>query len=242
MRFVLSGTFGEFSEVREGAHTGIDLAMEEGTTLRTLFDGVVYAIRDYGNQNIGKGVVVKASDGNYHIYGHMSKINVEKGQELNGGDMIGLSGNTGDSTDGHLHFGIQKPSGEFIDPTQYAEPLAAITGDVSPLEIVNAVNTVESGGFWDGIKEFFIGNDQIARYRAEKGEAFWDWLFGKVGDGFVHLWDLFVIYLPDIIGYTTMGAGIFIVISSMMSKGGMLKTLGWYFASFVLAAIILGNV
>jgi hypothetical protein len=129
MKFQLSGKFGELSEVRNfKPHNGIDIAMPEGTELRSIADGIVYAIRDYGNANIGKGVVIKADDGNYHIYGHMSKISIEKGDPINAGDFIGESGSTGNSTGGHFHFGIQKPNGEFIDPTPLADLIAQLSG------------------------------------------------------------------------------------------------------------------
>lgn len=55
-------------------------------------------------------------------------------------------------------------------------------------------------------------------------------------------WDLFVINLPDIMGYTTIAAGAFIIISSMLGKGSLMKTISWYTAFLILALTILGGV
>lgn len=54
-------------------------------------------------------------------------------------------------------------------------------------------------------------------------------------------WQWFLINLPDILGYTTIGAGILIILSAMAGKG-VVKPLAWYFAAFIIAACILGSV
>jgi hypothetical protein len=54
-------------------------------------------------------------------------------------------------------------------------------------------------------------------------------------------WQWFLINLPDILGYTTIGAGILIILSAMAGKG-VVKPLAWYFGAFIIAACILGSV
>lgn len=134
MKFRISSEYGVMEEVRNGVHSGIDLAMPEGTELRSLLDGHVENV--FNNEgNIGNGVIIETDEGTQLIYGHMKEINVNVGDEINAGEFIGLSGNTGNSTGPHLHFGM-KQGGELIDPTEYAEPLANISGqiDVGRLE------------------------------------------------------------------------------------------------------------
>ncbi len=239
MKFVLSGAFGELSQVRDGKHTGIDLQMETGTTLRSLMDGKVYAVRDYGSENIGKGVVIKTDDGNYHIFGHMDKVTVSKGDEINGGDVIGLSGNTGDSTGPHLHFGIQDSSGNFVDPTQYGEELASISGDVPGSVIMSVVSTVDSQGFGGWIL------DKYNNFAEGAINAEMEWVLKPIGHFIkfltLEMWEWFVANLPEIMGYTTMAAGVFVILSAMVGKGGMVKTLAWYFGFFILATCILAG-
>jgi hypothetical protein len=129
MKFRMSSKFGSLEEIRDHPHNGIDLAMPEGTTLRSIADGVIERITDYGSESIGKGVIIKLEDGSRAIYGHMSDIDVKVGEAIKAGEVIGLSGNTGHSTGAHLHFGLWK-NGEYIDPTPMADTLANISGDV----------------------------------------------------------------------------------------------------------------
>jgi hypothetical protein len=127
MKFRITSEYGELSEVREGIHNGIDISMKSGTELRSFMDGVVIDKFD-GSTNIGEGVKIRLENGQEAIYGHMSDVSVSIGQRLDKGDLIGLSGSTGNSTGGHLHFGI-KENGQFIDPTNYYDSIVAMSGD-----------------------------------------------------------------------------------------------------------------
>ncbi|WP_353618643.1 M23 family metallopeptidase [Bacillus sp. ISL-37] len=116
----ITSRFGEVSSVHSKPHTGIDIALPEGTPLKSITEGVVQSVVDYGSENIGKGVIVQLADGKTAIYGHLSDIKVKAGQIVKEGDLLGLSGNTGRSTGPHLHFGM-KENGQFIDPTKFIE-------------------------------------------------------------------------------------------------------------------------
>ena len=155
MKFRLSAKFGELSPVRDfKPHSGIDLAMPEGTTLRSIADGVVDRVFD-GSGAIGKGLSVKMPDGTRAIYGHMNEVKAHVGEHVNAGEVIGLSGNTGNSTGPHLHFGMKDASGHVIDPTPHAEQLANISGDhVTPGVLTSLFNNHATQGpitrlFWD---------------------------------------------------------------------------------------------
>jgi murein DD-endopeptidase MepM/ murein hydrolase activator NlpD len=54
---------------------------------------------------------------------HLSNVQVVEGQILNYGDVVGLSGNTGNSTGAHLHYGIRQKTGEksavWLNPQNY---------------------------------------------------------------------------------------------------------------------------
>lgn len=109
-------------------HTGIDLAMPEGTTLRSIGNGVVDKVFS-GNTSIGKGVSIRMPDGSHTLYGHLSEVKAHVGERIHAGEIIGISGNTGNSTGPHLHFGMKDASGHWTDPTSQADKLASITGD-----------------------------------------------------------------------------------------------------------------
>jgi hypothetical protein len=129
MKFRLTGKYGELSPVRDfKAHSGIDFAMPEGTTLRSVTSGVVDQVYN-GTGNIGYGLSIRMPNGTRTIYGHLSEIKAHVGDKIHAGDVIGLSGNTGNSTGPHLHFGMKNASGQFVDPTPYADKLQSITGD-----------------------------------------------------------------------------------------------------------------
>ncbi|MEV6249743.1 LysM peptidoglycan-binding domain-containing M23 family metallopeptidase [Streptomyces sp. NPDC051742] len=102
-----------------GYHTGADFIASSGTTVRAVGAGTVVSAGwsgAYGNE-----VVIQHADGNYSQYAHLSSLAVSSGQAVTGGQQIGLSGSTGNSTGPHLHFEIRtSPSyGSDIDPLGY---------------------------------------------------------------------------------------------------------------------------
>ncbi|MET4921090.1 LysM peptidoglycan-binding domain-containing M23 family metallopeptidase [Streptomyces sp. PSRA5] len=102
-----------------GYHTGVDFAASSGTTVKAVGPGTVVSAGwagSYGNE-----VVIKHDDGQYSQYAHLSSLAVSAGQSVGGGDQIGLSGSTGNSTGPHLHFEIRTgPSyGSDVDPLAY---------------------------------------------------------------------------------------------------------------------------
>lgn len=102
-----------------GYHTGVDFSASTGTTVRAVGAGTVVSAGwsgAYGNE-----VVIRHTDGRYSQYAHLSQLSVSSGQSVTGGQTIGLSGSTGNSTGPHLHFEIRTgPSyGSDIDPLAY---------------------------------------------------------------------------------------------------------------------------
>ncbi|MFE3324345.1 peptidoglycan DD-metalloendopeptidase family protein [Streptomyces sp. NPDC059176] len=102
-----------------GYHTGVDFVASAGTSVKAVGPGSVVSAGwagAYGNQ-----VVIKHDDGTYSQYAHLSALSVSAGQGVKGGDQVGLSGSTGNTTGPHLHFEIRTTPnyGSDIDPLAY---------------------------------------------------------------------------------------------------------------------------
>ncbi|MER7953153.1 LysM peptidoglycan-binding domain-containing M23 family metallopeptidase [Streptomyces sp. NPDC096030] len=102
-----------------GYHTGVDFIASSGTSVKAVGAGTVYSAGNSGSY--GNEVVIQHADGTFSQYAHLSSLNVSAGQTVTGGQEIGLSGSTGNSTGPHLHFEIRTgPSyGSDIDPLAY---------------------------------------------------------------------------------------------------------------------------
>lgn len=87
-------------------HNGIDIATPYGASMPPLFacyDGVVTR-SGWDPWGLGLHIRIKHSNGYETIYGHMSRLDVGYGDEVERGDVIGLMGSTGRSTGPHVHF------------------------------------------------------------------------------------------------------------------------------------------
>ncbi len=98
-------------------HKGIDIGAPMGEPIYASKGGVVIAA-GYNEGGYGNMVEIDHGDGILTLYGHMSAIAVETGQEVLAGEMIGLVGSTGRSTGPHLHFEIIV-DGYNVDPLEY---------------------------------------------------------------------------------------------------------------------------
>lgn len=83
-------------------HGGIDLVCSVGTSVMASNTGVV--VEAGWNGSYGYTVLLAHSDGRRTRYAHLSRILVSYGQSVTQGQVIALSGNTGNSTGPHLHF------------------------------------------------------------------------------------------------------------------------------------------
>jgi murein DD-endopeptidase MepM/ murein hydrolase activator NlpD len=117
-----------FGAVRPtGSHNGVDYPVPIGTPVASAAPGVVIGVGE--DDTSGKFVRVRHPDGSISSYAHLDSIGVARGDTVDGGAVLGASGNTGNSTGPHLHFKLRDPSGKVVDPTKYygkpaGEPLA----------------------------------------------------------------------------------------------------------------------
>lgn len=95
-------------------HKGVDIAMAKGDTVRSALAGIVRRI-GYEANGYGNYVVVEHENGMETRYAHLTMSLVGKGQYVEAGQPIALSGNTGNSTGPHLHFETRY-MGSAVDP------------------------------------------------------------------------------------------------------------------------------
>lgn len=98
-------------------HRGLDIALAEGSAVFASDTGTVtYA--GWNNWGYGNLIVVNHGNGYETLYGHLSGINVVPGQIVYQGNVIGATGNTGNSSGPHIHFEI-RVNGNQDDPCWY---------------------------------------------------------------------------------------------------------------------------
>ncbi|WP_225976234.1 M23 family metallopeptidase [Mucilaginibacter ginsenosidivorax] len=97
-------------------HPGIDFKGKRGDEVKCTASGkVVFAgwAGGYGNC-----IRIQHINDIQTVYGHLSKIKVKVGQEVNLGDEIGLVGSTGHSTGAHLHYEVRR-HGKAVNPVNF---------------------------------------------------------------------------------------------------------------------------
>jgi peptidoglycan DL-endopeptidase CwlO len=97
-------------------HAGVDIPLPEGTPLRAAASGrvaIAGAVGGYGNYTC-----IQHSGSLSTCYGHQSRLGVSVGQSVSQGQVIGYSGNTGNSTGPHVHFEV-RVNGSPVDPLGY---------------------------------------------------------------------------------------------------------------------------
>jgi murein DD-endopeptidase MepM/ murein hydrolase activator NlpD len=68
----------------------------------------------------GNCVMIDHGQGLLTIFMHLSRIDVKKGDEVERGKQLGLSGGTGQATGPHLHFAARW-QGVYVDPAKLLE-------------------------------------------------------------------------------------------------------------------------
>lgn len=97
-------------------HKGLDIRAQRSTPVHAPAAGTVMhagAAQDYGI-----AIVLDHGQAIRTLYGHLSKVNVQNGQRVERGAVIGYTGNTGRSSGPHLHYEIMV-KGQAVNPRAY---------------------------------------------------------------------------------------------------------------------------
>jgi len=112
-------------------HTGVDIANASGTPIQASASGKVVDTGWVG----GYGLTVRIAHGNgvETFYAHLSRVVVQRGQEVRKGDLIAYMGSTGRSTGPHLHYEVRL-GGRPIDPVPYLGGVVHAIAEEGPLD------------------------------------------------------------------------------------------------------------
>lgn len=111
-------------------HNGIDIAGGKGSEICASESGTVVTINTTCTHNYGKSqscgcghgygnyILIDHGNGFATLYGHLTSVNVNVGDNVTKGHQIGTMGSTGYSTGYHLHFELRY-NGTYINPVSY---------------------------------------------------------------------------------------------------------------------------
>ena len=139
---------------KQQMHKGIDIRTKQDDILATEDKGKVVAVNQNANTAGGKSVTVEYQRENGDkvqlSYLHLSSLNVKAGDEVNAGQRLGVTGNTGTHTTGeHLHLSVKQIAADGttrdLDPAAYLAEIA------------------EKGNIQ--LKALYNGEDLLAKYK-----------------------------------------------------------------------------
>jgi murein DD-endopeptidase MepM/ murein hydrolase activator NlpD len=117
--FVTRGRVGTGAGEEGGeTHEGIDIAVPIGTPVRASGGGTVEAAGT--DPDYGLFTLLRHPGGYESMYGHASRLLVQKGEQVSAGQVIALTGSSGRSTAPHLHFEIRR-QGQSLDPLAFVK-------------------------------------------------------------------------------------------------------------------------
>ena len=96
-------------------HNGLDMALDFYVPIVAAADGLVTFVGGDSAFGLGWYVEIEHDGGWNTTYAHLVEFNVQQGQYVTQGDIIGYNGNTGYSTGPHLHFEVRH-NDWYIDP------------------------------------------------------------------------------------------------------------------------------
>ena len=95
---------------------GVDFAVEIGDPVYAVAEGQVRFAGWF--RGYGKLVIIDHGEDYFTVSGHLDEIDVEVGDQVRGGDRIGVAGETGSLSGPRLYFEIRKGSGA-LDPAEW---------------------------------------------------------------------------------------------------------------------------
>jgi hypothetical protein len=125
-------------------HEGLDIRARNNTNIYCCADGTVYRVHlSPKTHAYGIHIRIRHKDGYKTVYGHLAKVFVKEGEQVEAGQLIGYADSTGASTGSHLHLTLKRDGStkrketvypkDVIDPTPYMVwPQRSLNKSMSP--------------------------------------------------------------------------------------------------------------
>jgi murein DD-endopeptidase MepM/ murein hydrolase activator NlpD len=129
-----------YAKFNLAGHNGVDFGIVAETPIVAVDDGVVVESH-FDADGYGEYIKLRHSWGE-SLYAHLLHPIVRVGELVKAGEQIGASGNTGNSTGPHLHFGLRvNPYKRGWPFDGYSDPLPYLSGDIvdTPSDVLTAI-------------------------------------------------------------------------------------------------------
>ena len=134
---VVTSKYGKRDLNGHSFHHGVDLRANVGDNVYSVFDGTVVAVNDTVNGKGGRYVLIKSDDKQTEYFVcHLSALFVKKGDKVKKGDLIALSGASGNGNENgyapHLHLELRRlnENGRYVSYNPLGEPSVKSVGGV----------------------------------------------------------------------------------------------------------------
>lgn len=181
-----------------GKHAGVDIRLPVGTPVMAIADGVVTSASSTPRGDLGIYAAISHPSGVTSRYLHFSQLFTAVGSRVSQGEVIGLSGNTGNSAGPHLHLDLKVPNPLLVNDirNEVGEPLSGFEANVTGFGVgVPAEPWVPADGYAGTVTASALANG-IPLYRprgaadllASTGKMGPILLLGAAGTLFYLLW------------------------------------------------------
>lgn len=159
--------YGSTARETRDPHHGVEFLNKFGTPVYAAGDGVVIfagpdeeAIYSPWINFYGNLVVIEQGDGLFTLYAHLSKIEVDVGENIRAGDKIGEVGQSGVATGSHLHFEVRKGEVEDYFSTVNPELWLVQTKDKNGAMAISIVDESAEFRFTEMTVNFYLDRSQ----------------------------------------------------------------------------------